>query len=149
MTLQSPSLIERAIAIALDAHAGQVDRANAPYILHPLRLMGQMQSEEEMLTAILHDTVEDSDGKVTFEFLAKAAIPVRVIEAVRLLTHAEGESYDDYIEKLAPNRLARTVKLADLRDNMRIERLPDPADKDFERLRKYVRAYKRLMEETR
>lgn len=31
--------LERAIELAARAHAGQVDKAGAPYILHPLRLM--------------------------------------------------------------------------------------------------------------
>ena len=55
------SLLERAIEIAVTAHKGQVDKAEKPYILHPLRLMFKMQTENEMIASVLHDVVEDTD----------------------------------------------------------------------------------------
>ena len=55
------NLLETAIAFALDVHQGQLDRAGQPYILHPLHLMCQMDTEDERLVALLHDTIEDSD----------------------------------------------------------------------------------------
>ena len=53
------STLERAIQIAAEAHAGQVDKGGAPYILHPLRVMLTMATEEERIVAVLHDAVED------------------------------------------------------------------------------------------
>jgi GTP diphosphokinase / guanosine-3',5'-bis(diphosphate) 3'-diphosphatase len=50
----------KAIAIAAQAHQDQYDKAGAPYILHPLRMMLRMSSETEMMVAILHDVVEDT-----------------------------------------------------------------------------------------
>ncbi len=138
MTAPQTDLIERALAIALTAHRGQVDKANAPYILHPLRLMVQMDTEDEQLTALLHDVVEDSD--MTLEGLRSEGIPESVLAALALLTHQEGESYEVYVSKIKDNPLARKVKLADLADNMRLERIPDPTAKDLERLEKYRRA---------
>ena len=41
------STLERAIAIAATAHAGQTDKAGAPYILHPLRVMLRLTRSEE------------------------------------------------------------------------------------------------------
>ena len=52
--------LEDAIVIAVEAHKGQTDKAGAPYILHPLRMMMRLKSEAEMVTAILHDVIEDS-----------------------------------------------------------------------------------------
>lgn len=56
--------LEDAIQIAAEAHKGQPDKAGAPYILHPLRMMMRMKSESEMITAILHDVVEDTDWTI-------------------------------------------------------------------------------------
>ena len=55
------STLQRAIEIAVEAHKGQTDKAGMPYILHPLRLMFQMKTDNEKIAAVLHDVVEDSD----------------------------------------------------------------------------------------
>lgn len=140
----SSSLIERAIAIALTAHSGQVDKAGAPYILHPLRLMVQMDTEDEQLAALLHDVVEDSD--LTLDDLRDEGLPESVLAALALLTHQAGEDYEDYVRRIADNPLARKVKLADLADNMRLDRIPNPTPKDLERLEKYRGAQALLLE---
>ena len=56
------STLERAIAIAAKAHAGQVDKAGAPYVLHPLRIMLRKSSIDERIVAVLHDVCEDCPG---------------------------------------------------------------------------------------
>ena len=59
----------RAIAIAAEAHSGQFDKAGAPYILHPLRVMLSLSTEEERIVGVLHDLVEDCE-EWTFERLS-------------------------------------------------------------------------------
>ena len=138
------SLIEKAIAVALEAHEGDVTRSGKPYVLHPLRLMLQMDSEEEMITAVLHDVVEDSH--YTLDDLTGMGFPDSVLDALNVLTHdKERISYEDYIQGIKSNPLAVRIKLADLTHNMDIRRLPNPmGDSDLERLRKYRRAWKTL-----
>lgn len=144
------SLIETALRIALDAHAGQEDKAGRPYILHPLTLMLQMDTEEEMIVAVLHDVVEDS--AVTFDDLAAAGFSTDVLAALALLTHSTSDvAYDDYIAALLANdtpahRLARKVKRADLAHNMDVRRLPEVTLADLGRLSKYRRAWAALLE---
>jgi (p)ppGpp synthase/HD superfamily hydrolase len=141
------SLIEKAIEIALKAHANQIDKAGAPYILHPLRIMLQMQSDDEKAIAILHDVVEDGQERgFSLDYLRKAGFPKVVIESVQILTHKNSDNYDDYIAKIKLHPVARHIKIADLRDNMDIKRIPYPAEKDFMRLEKYKRAIKLLEE---
>jgi len=53
-------MLEKAIQCAVKAHAGQKDKAGAPYILHPLRIMMKMDNQAGMIAAVLHDVVEDS-----------------------------------------------------------------------------------------
>lgn len=107
-------LTKRAMAIAYQAHHGQVDTSGVPYIFHPLHLAEQMQDEISCCVALLHDTVEDTD--VTLEALA-AEFPEPVVEAVALLTHEPGTDYFDYVRNIKANPIAMKVKLADLAHN--------------------------------
>lgn len=135
-------LLERAIAIALEAHAGQTDKAGAPYILHPLRLMHRMTTPTEQMAAVLHDVVEDSDW--TLAALREEGFPDEVIEAVEGLTRRDGETYMAFIERAAHHPVARAVKQADLEDNLDVRRLTTVSEKDRDRLDRYLRALRRL-----
>jgi (p)ppGpp synthase/HD superfamily hydrolase len=130
--------IERAIAIAVKAHEGQADKAGAPYIYHPLRVMLSLETLEERMAAVLHDVVED--GGVTLEQLRTEGFPDAVVGAVAALTKGDGEDYEAFIRRIGPNRLARRVKLADLRDNSDLSRIANPTERDQARLEKYRRA---------
>jgi (p)ppGpp synthase/HD superfamily hydrolase len=138
------TLLEKAISIALEIHAGQKDKAGLPYILHPLTVMLQMDTDDERITAVLHDTIEDS--RMTLDQLQqKLNLPDHIAEALGLLTHDEEEmDYDKYVERLHPNPLARKVKLADLHHNMDVTRIRQMATKDMERLARYHRAWQKL-----
>src|SRR5215207_2502075 len=131
--------VEDAISIAAQAHKGQKDKAGAPYLLHPLRMMMRMTSEAAMMAAVLHDVVEDTDW--TLGRLREAGFSDEVIEAVDCLTHREGESYEEFVERVRTNPIARQVKIADLEDNMNIRRIGQLGAKDLERLGKYHRAW--------
>ena len=140
------STLERAIEIASEAHKGQYDKAGNDYIGHPLRVMDMGRSEEEKIVGVLHDVVEDTDW--TFEQLALEGFSQEIIEALKCVTKtAENENYDDFIERVKKNALATAVKINDLTDNMDIRRLPYLSDKDVKRLKKYLKAYKRLIGE--
>ena len=135
-------LIEKSLGIALKAHSGQKDKAGKTYILHPLRIMSKMGTEHEMAVALLHDVIEDSD--YTSEDLQREGIPSDVVEAVKLLSKVDGESYDQFIDRVIKNPLASKVKIADIEDNINILRLESVGEKDFERVAKYHRAWKKL-----
>lgn len=127
--------LERAIAIAAAAHAGQVDKAGQPYILHPLRVMLRVATEYERMAAVLHDVVEDTD--VTLHTLAAEGFAPGVIAAVEALTKHPGESRMQAAERAAANPIARVVKLADNAENMDLSRIANPTAKDYARLEEY------------
>ncbi len=135
--------LEKAIQIAADAHEGAKDKAGAPYIFHPLRMMLKMDTDEGRIVAVLHDVLEDNPA-VWSSYKDDVNIPGAVLAALDCLTHRPGESYTDYITRLSNNSLAVKVKLADLEDNMDLSRISNPTEKDFERLEKYARVYSRL-----
>ncbi|MFN7946754.1 MAG: GTP pyrophosphokinase [Blastocatellia bacterium] len=134
--------LERAIAIAVQAHQGQRDKAGAPYILHPLRLMMRMQTEAEMIAAVLHDVIEDTEW--TPDGLRAEGFSAGIIEAIECLTRPPDETYDDFIERVKTSPVAWRVKIADLEDNMNIRRIEMLTPKDLERLEKYHRAWRAL-----
>ena len=133
----------KAIKIAFDAHMGQFDKSGVPYILHPIHLAEQMETEEECIVALLHDTVEDTD--VTFEQLEKE-FSKTVIDALKLLTHEKTVEYMEYVKKIKDNPIARSVKLADLHHNSDVTRLVEVKSKDINRIEKYKKAINFLSE---
>ena len=137
--------LERAITIAAEAHAGQKDRAGAPYILHPIRLMIQMDSENVMMAAVLHDVVENSVW--TLDDLRKEGYSNEVLNAVDSLTHRdkEREDYWDYIKRAGSDPIALKVKLADLLDNLNPNRLNKVTEKDEKRFDRYRKAQEMLL----
>lgn len=130
--------LEKAIALALDAHTGQTDKAGKPYILHPLRVMQQLKTETEQIVGVLHDVVEDSE--YTFEDLENCDFPNKAIAAIKLVTKQPSVDYQAYLASIKSNPIARNVKLADLRDNMNLQRLQTITEKDLQRQAKYKKA---------
>ena len=137
-------LINKAIDISYSAHHGQTDKAGRPYFLHPATVASKMDTEAEICTAFLHDVVEDT--AIPIEEL-RAVFPPEITDAVDVLTHREGMSWEDYIRTIKTNPIARKVKLSDLAHNMDITRLSGRPDlmEDYEQRRaKYEMAEKIL-----
>lgn len=166
-------LTNKALRLCFEAHKNQVDKGGIPYVFHPFHLAEQMETEEEICVALLHDVVEDTDR--TLDQIAAEGFPPCVVEALTLLTHKDGTPYLDYVKNLKSNPLAAKVKLADLRHNstpgrMQGTAIPEPAsvcaitpeqkeslsgydaaihalpEKDLSRMRKYLRAQAILMD---
>lgn len=138
------NLLEKALVIATEAHEGQKDKAGAPYIFHPIRVSNRCKTDEERIVAILHDTIEDTD--VTPDYLLSEGFPKNIVEAILSVTRNEGESYNDFILRSKLNPIGRQVKIHDLEDNMDITRLSQLTEKDLERLNKYLKSYRTLIE---
>lgn len=136
---------KKALKLCFEAHKDQVDKTGMPYVFHPFHLAEQMKDEESTIVALLHDVVEDTD--YTLEDLQEMGYSKAVMDALNLLTHEKGVPYMEYIEALKDNRLARTVKLADLEHNSDTARL-DSSSMDartLARLDKYSRAREMLL----
>lgn len=114
--------LEKAIFMATLQHCGQVDKAGAPYILHPLRVMVALQSlgEVAMVAGVLHDMVEDTG--MTLERLAED-FGGDVAEVVDAVSRRSGETYMDFIKRANEHPIGRIVKIADIRDNLLPERM--------------------------
>jgi len=137
-------MLTKAIAIAAQAHVEQTDKGGAPYILHPLRVMMNVEGELQKICAVLHDVVEDSD--ITFDDLRRDGFGEEIIAALDCLTRRADESYDDFMDRVLQNETACWVKSADLIDNMDLTRIPNPTEKDEARIKKYKAALDRIDE---
>lgn len=140
-------MLGTAIAIAATVHENQRDKGGHAYILHPIRIMMRLRTEDEelMSIAVLHDAIEDSanlpeDKRLTLDALRDRGFSDRVLKALALLTHDPAVPYMDYIRGIGTNRDASIVKLEDLKDNSDLSRLKGLRQKDFERHEKYIRA---------
>lgn len=143
--MKKGELLGKVLVLATNAHAGQFDRGGNPYILHPMKVMHYLKSDDEELQciALLHDVIEDT--KTTWQDLADIGCTVRVLEAVAALTKMPGQSYDQYKQGVFANEDAMRVKMADLRHNTDIRRLKGVSQKDLDRLAKYNQFYLELM----
>ena len=129
---------EKAYEIAKRAYLGQVDKAGEDYIKHPQKVASFVKSDEEKAVAYLHDVIEDTE--LTLEDLYEYGFSKEVIEAVDIITKKKGENYQSYLNSVKKNKLARAVKLADLRHNSDLTRLTKVTEKDIERKEKYQKA---------
>lgn len=136
------SNIDTALEIAIQAHSGQKDKAGKPYILHPLRLMHQCDTDEEKIVALLHDVVEDSD--VTLEMLRESGFSSNIVKAIGFLTKNNGELYEIFIQRISANKLATKVKIKDIGDNLDVSRLESLSENDLGRIKKYHESLKFL-----
>jgi (p)ppGpp synthase/HD superfamily hydrolase len=142
--MQKGHMLNTMLVLATNRHSGQFDRGGNPYILHPLKVMHYLKSDDEELNciAIGHDIVEDTP--TPFSELKALGFTPRVIDGIRALTKNVGETYDEYKERVKANPDARKVKMADLRHNSDIRRLKGVTEKDLARIEKYHRFYVEL-----
>jgi len=134
-------MLDRMLVLCTNAHHGQFDKGGRPYILHPLRVMSFLKTDDEELQCIAlgHDVIEDT--KTTYKDLTEAGISQRVQDGIRALTKVPGETYDEYKERVFASKDAMMVKMCDLRHNSDIRRLKGVTEKDIERIAKYHKFY--------
>lgn len=144
--LKYSPLVESALKICFEAHKMQTDHSGLPYVIHPFHLAEQMETEDEICTALLHDVVEDSD--YTIADLEDAGFSEEVIDAVSLLTHDREIPYMKYVCAIRKNKIARKVKLADLTHNSDPKRKALVTEWDRKRAAKY-RIAKAILEDDR
>ena len=146
--------LQRAIEIAVEAHKTDIDKGGNPYILHPLRLMMQMDTDDEKIVAVLHDVVEDHSEQWSIEKIKAEGFPISVIKGLESVTKTPEEEKDagddiyfSFVRRAAADPIGRKVKFADIKDNLDITRLGrEITEKDVTRIRKYKKALDILIE---
>lgn len=131
-TPQNPNMLAEAIAFAHNVHRDQKDKGGENYILHPLRIMSLMDTEAERIVAVLHDVLEDGGPGIRTAF-EELRLTDEIRAAVEVLTREPNETYAAYIHRLCKTTLAKKVKIADLHDNLRADRIDNIGPEQIER----------------
>ena len=144
--MKKGEMLSRMLHIATNAHHGQFDRGGQPYILHVLKVMHYLKTDDEELQCIAlgHDVIEDT--KTTYQELHEAGMSERVIAGIAALTKLPGQTLEEYKTGVFANPDAMRVKLCDLRHNSDIRRLKGVTDRDLERMKKYHEFYTEIKE---
>lgn len=132
-------LTDKAAIICVNAHYGQRDKSGQPYFMHPMRVAMRCNTPQERITALLHDTIEDTD--ITPQQLLDAGFPEEIVEAVLSVTRRESESYSEFVERAKANAIGRQVKMHDIEDNLDALRLDRFDAAMAERYNRYLQAY--------
>ncbi len=125
--------ISRAYSLAEKAHRGQKRISGEQYIIHPIAvadITADMQLDTDAIcAALLHDTIEDCEGKVDIQLIKKefGTEVAELVDGVTKLLHISFETkQDESIENLRKMFLAMSkdlrvifIKLADRLHNMR------------------------------
>lgn len=145
--MKKGEMLGKMLLLATGAHAGQFDKGGAPYILHPLKVMHYLKTDDEelMCIALGHDLFEDT--YVVPTTLLDLGVSVRVVLGIDALTKRKHETYEDYKGKVMVNEDAMRVKLCDLRHNTDIRRLKGVTEKDTARIAKYHQFYQEILNE--
>ena len=137
-------MTKKALKLCFAAHKDQTDKSGMPYVFHPFHLAEQMPDEDTTIVALLHDVIEDTP--YTLDDLRAMGFNEQVLDALALMTHDKRIPYMDYVAKIKGNKIARTVKLADLKHNSDLSRLDTVDEKAMKRIEKYRQAIALLSE---
>ena len=137
-------MTKKALKLCFEAHKNQTDKSGIPYVFHPLHLAEQMNDEDTTVAALLHDVIEDTP--YTLDNLRVMGFNEQVLDALALMTHDKRIPYMDYVAKINGNKIAKTVKLADLKHNSDLSRLDTVDEKAMKRIEKYRQAIELLSE---
>ena len=137
-------MTKKALQLSFLAHKDQTDKSGMPYVFHPFHLAEQMPDEDTTIVALLHDVIEDTP--YTLDDLRAMGFNEQVLDALALMTHDKRIPYMDYVAKIKGNKIARTVKLADLKHNSDLSRLNTVDEKALQRIEKYRQAIALLSE---
>ena len=143
--MKENEMLASAIKIASNEFATVMDKGGSPYILHCLAVMEGVShlGKKVMTAAVLHDLIEDTTW--TVDDLKEYGFSDDVVRMVEVCTKRTGEDYLSYIGRVSCYPEAKAIKLADLRHNMRPDRLVDLSEKSMERMKKYHTAYRFLL----
>ena len=142
--LDGPLTLSKVIAIIAVAHGNQEDKGGNAYVRHCLRVMEQLDKEDDMICGVSHDVVEDTD--LTLGNLEELGFTHGQIKVIAALTKTPGLSHEDYISGIEKSPLATEIKILDMRDNSRLDRLKNITltEKDMKRYQKYIHDLHRL-----
>ena len=123
--------LNRAYVFAMKAHGSQTRASGDPYFSHPLEVAGILTEFKvdfaSIITALLHDTIEDTDTSLDEIEASFGKEVARLVDGVTKLTRIEfqsdqakqAENFRKFILAMSEDIRVLLVKLADRLHNMR------------------------------
>ena len=125
-------------------HSNKEDKNGRVYTMHLYKVMSSGLSDKEKIVGLLHDLIEDNPP-LTVDYLKGLGFPEDIVSAIGSLTRLDGENYNDYIERVSKDPLARKVKINDLKDNLDVTRFKSLDESNLSLLNRYLKAYHYLI----
>jgi hypothetical protein len=145
-SFEGPTQVALARGLAQLAHRGQLDRDGAPFDTHLARVAARFDPTVYPLAhaaAWLHDVGPRS--RLSQADLEAAGIHHAILHVTALLIRDSGMGDQQYYDRILSSPLARAIKLADLDDRSRRERLDVVDTETRERLQRRYRRARRLL----
>jgi len=135
--------IKEILKFVNERNVDKVDLIGEPYLGHIIRVADNFDyGSYEHIVAHLHDMIEDSD--CTWKELIEFDLPPEVYHALELITKKPNQTYKDYVKWIKRDEVARNVKIADIIDNLRINK-NEKIEEIMRRNNKYREALKILL----
>lgn len=115
---------KQALKLATEKHKGQLRKnSGKPYITHLIAVADKFTDEKHKIVAILHDIVEDTNMSIfhladIFHTNDDLLFNSTIISSINQLTKKKEESYLNYISRVKKNKLAKEIKIEDLKHNL-------------------------------
>jgi (p)ppGpp synthase/HD superfamily hydrolase len=95
---------------------GDQKYGDLPFCVHPMQVARHFTYDKLKTIALLHDVVEDTSWDI---IEIENIFGKEISDAVDAITRRENEKYlEEYIPRVYKNELARSVKIADLEENI-------------------------------
>ncbi|MGU8836343.1 HD domain-containing protein (plasmid) [Clostridium perfringens] len=137
---------KKALDFVSELFENTTDKGGHPYIDHLIRVSENLNGDVQKTAGLLHDVIEDTE--YTYDSLIDYGFPKEIISIVDIVSRRNHETYAEFIQRIidSGNKCAIELKIADLNDNMNINRIPNPTEKDFNRIKKrYKPAKEKLL----
>jgi|GEM_PF-4279613 len=122
----------KAMQLTYKQHRDHIDKQGIPFCFRLFALAEKMRNEKQICTALLSSIMATG---ITREQLEEE-FGSEIAEAIETL-YQNKQNYDDYIQKIASNDLARKVKIADLQEKIALLTKDEMSEDEKRKLETY------------
>ncbi|CCY47140.1 putative uncharacterized protein [Firmicutes bacterium CAG:822] len=140
------NLYGKAYLICEKVFDGKSHSSGVPYMDHLVAVADRFSDDKAKVVALLHDIMKETE--LTAMDLNYIGFPSDIVKTVSLMTRENGESYDEFINRMinSKNNMAVQIKKADLEQNMDLSNYESVTDEYLNRIDvKYKPQYEKIV----